>query len=175
MKVSRFRAETLMIDGLAPIAYFGIRVRIMKRRVRMVVVKVVVVCILKYYHFCYCYYYNPYPALHNPNPYPKVCPIVHWWPYRVVLVCQVWGHSRIDGWRLLLSGGRRNDVWHWTPTRPHPPGSRTSTHRWRNVPQAPSSSIAVNEKTSLLSDFCTSQIIATLTLPLKSVSIIWNT
>ena len=52
--------------------YFGIRVRIMKRRVRMVVVKVVVVCILKYNHFCYCYYYNPYPALHNPNPYPKV-------------------------------------------------------------------------------------------------------
>ena len=39
----------------------------------MVVVKVVVVCILKYNHFCYCYYNNPYPALHNPNPYPKVC------------------------------------------------------------------------------------------------------
>ena len=56
-------------------AYFGIRVRIMKRRVRMVVEKVVVVCILKYNHFFYCYYYyyNPYPALHNPNPYPKVC------------------------------------------------------------------------------------------------------
>ena len=30
--------------------YFGIQVRIMKRRVRMVVVKVVVVCILKYNH-----------------------------------------------------------------------------------------------------------------------------
>ena len=51
MKVSRFRAETLMIDGLAPIAYFGIRVRIMKRRVRMVVVKVVVVCIFEVLSF----------------------------------------------------------------------------------------------------------------------------
>ena len=54
------------------VAYFGTWVRIMKRQVRMVVVKVVVVCILKYNHFYYCCYYNPYPVLHNPNPYPKV-------------------------------------------------------------------------------------------------------
>ena len=44
----------------------------MRHWVRMVVVKVVLVCILKYNHFYYCYYYNPYPVLHNPNPYPKV-------------------------------------------------------------------------------------------------------
>ena len=36
-----------------------------------VVVKVI---ILQNTHYYYFYYYNPYPALHNPNPYPKVCP-----------------------------------------------------------------------------------------------------
>ena len=43
----------------------------MKRRVRIVVVANVI--ILQNTHYYYFYYCHPYPALHNPNPYPKVC------------------------------------------------------------------------------------------------------
>ena len=53
-------------------AYFGIWVRIMKQRVRIVVVAVVKVIILQNTHYYYFYYYHPYLALHNPNPNPKV-------------------------------------------------------------------------------------------------------
>ena len=47
----------------------------MKRRVRIVVVAVAKMIILQKYTlstYYYFYYYHPYPALHNPNPYPKV-------------------------------------------------------------------------------------------------------
>ena len=53
----------------------------MKPRVRIVVVAVAKVIILQNTHYYYFYYYHPYPALHNPNPYPKVClcdePVAH--------------------------------------------------------------------------------------------------
>ena len=67
-------AKMHLSSGSYVTSYFGIRVRIIKRRVRIVVVAIAKVIILQNTHYYYFYYYHPYPALHNPNPNPKVCP-----------------------------------------------------------------------------------------------------